>query len=65
MNLNKHFAFVFFLLTTTFAVNAVAAIDAGVVFAEKDGLIAVEAEHFCKQTATDIRSFHLTTAANI
>jgi hypothetical protein len=33
-----------------------------VVFAEVDGLVAVEAEHFSLQTAADIRAFHLTTA---
>lgn len=31
-----------------------------VVFAEKDGHLAVEAEHFFKQTKSDIRAFHLT-----
>ncbi len=31
-----------------------------VVFAEKDGLLAVEAEHFFKQTKTDKRAFYLT-----
>jgi hypothetical protein len=33
-----------------------------VVFREVDGLVAVEAEHFTQQTATDKRAFHLTTA---
>ncbi len=36
-----------------------------VVFAEKDGVVAVEAEHFFKQTATEKRAFHLTTKAQI
>ena len=31
-----------------------------VVFAEQDGLLAVEAEHFFKQTQTDVRQFYLT-----
>lgn len=31
-----------------------------VVFSEADGLLAVEAEHFFKQTSTDIRQFYLT-----
>ncbi len=35
-------------------------VDETFIFAEKDGLIAVEAEHFFKQTKTDIRAFHLT-----
>lgn len=35
-------------------------VEESLVFAENDGLIAVEAEHFFKQTATDIREWHLT-----
>ena len=35
-------------------------VDPSLVFAEKDGLVAVEAEHFFKQTLTDTRAFHLT-----
>lgn len=35
-------------------------IDPSVVFAEKDGLVAVEAEHFFKQTASKPRAFYLT-----
>lgn len=35
-------------------------VDKNVVFAEQDGLVAVEAEHFFKQTATDVRAFYLT-----
>lgn len=31
-----------------------------IVFEEKDGLVAVEAEHFFKQSADDIRAFYLT-----
>lgn len=30
------------------------------VFAEREGLVAVEAEHFVKQELTDIRAFHIT-----
>lgn len=41
-----------------------AGIDATVVFAERDGLLAVEAEHFFQQTKDDVRSFHLTTSAS-
>lgn len=33
-----------------------------VVFAEKDGMLAVEAEHFFRQSATEKRAFHLTHA---
>lgn len=36
-----------------------------VVFEEKDGLLAVEAEHFYKQTATEVRAFYLTHKGNI
>lgn len=32
-----------------------------VVFAEKNGLVSVEAEHYFEQTATQRRAFHLTT----
>jgi len=32
------------------------------VFAETDGLVAIEAEHFFRQTAADVRAFHLTHA---
>ena len=32
------------------------------VFAEKNGLLAIEAEHFFKQTKSGIRAWHLTTA---
>ncbi|MEM7312071.1 MAG: DUF5060 domain-containing protein, partial [Planctomycetota bacterium] len=35
-----------------------------VVFAEKDGLVAVEAEHYFKQTQIETRAFHLTTESN-
>ncbi|SMP58690.1 Galactose oxidase, central domain [Neorhodopirellula lusitana] len=35
---------------------------ASVVFAERDGLVAVEAEHFAEQTQTDVRAFYLTQA---
>ena len=36
--------------------------DKGVIFAEKDGLVAVEAEHFFQQTNSEKRAFHLTTS---
>jgi len=39
-----------------------AQIKPDVVFTGKDGLIAVEAEHFFKQTETSVRAFHLTHA---
>lgn len=36
--------------------------DESVVFAEQGGLVAVEAEHFFKQSDSDVRAFYLTTA---
>ncbi len=35
-------------------------VDETVVFAEKNGMLAVEAEHYFKQTSADVRAFHLT-----
>lgn len=37
-------------------------VNPAVVFAEDNGLVAVEAEHFFEQTRSDTRAFHLTTA---
>ncbi|KAA5541756.1 DUF5060 domain-containing protein [Roseiconus nitratireducens] len=37
-------------------------VDESVVFAEQDGIVAVEAEHFFRQTSTDRRAFYLTDA---
>lgn len=37
----------------------------GVIFDENEGLIAVEAEHFVKQTASEKRAWHLTTSQAI
>ncbi len=34
----------------------------GLVFAEQDGLVAVEAEHFVRQELKDKRAFHITTS---
>ena len=36
-------------------------VDEDVVFAERDGLVAVEAEHFFRQTHDDVRQWRLTT----
>ncbi|APZ94436.1 DUF5060 domain-containing protein [Fuerstiella marisgermanici] len=36
--------------------------DGSLVFAEKEGLVAVEAEHFIEQSQADKRAFYLTTA---
>ena len=56
-------------LTMTMVLNAscwsmTPILDADVVFAETDGIVAVEAEHFSKQTQTDVRAFHLTTSTD-
>ncbi len=40
-------------------------VNESVVFAERDGLVAVEAEHFFKQTKTDKRAFHLVTSDQV
>ena len=37
-------------------------VDGDVVFAERDGLVAVEAEHYFRQSLTEVRSFYLTHA---
>lgn len=42
-----------------------AIIGSDVVFQEKDGLLAVEAEHFQKQTQTDVRAFYVTHADSV
>ena len=36
-------------------------VGADLVFEEAGGLVAVEAEHFCKQTLTEKRAWHVTT----
>jgi hypothetical protein len=36
--------------------------DASLVFEERDGIVAVEAEHFYKQTLTDKRAWHITSS---
>ena len=37
-------------------------VDDDLIFAVRDGMAAVEAEHFVSQSMTDTRAFHLTTA---
>ena len=50
-------------LPTTHASDATTPIAAEtLVFAEKDGLVAVEAEHFIRQELSDVRAFHITTS---
>ncbi len=50
--------------TSRFA-TAQAPIGEDVVFAEKDGLVAVEAEHFYQQSQDQIRRFYLVTADSV
>ncbi len=57
-----------FLVAHLFASHdtpAQAPLSTEVVFAEKDGLIAVEAEHFYQQSQDEIRRFYLVTADNL
>ena len=44
---------------------AAAPISADVVFEEVDGLVAVEAEHYFKQTHTDVRRWYLTASETV
>ena len=56
-------SFIVLLFTVSPAVAKDAFVDETVVFEEAGGLIAVEAEHYFKQTHADVRAWHLTTAA--
>ena len=47
----------------TYATNTPIA-PADLVFAEVDGIVAVEAEHFIKQDQTEVRAWHLISTAN-
>lgn len=40
-------------------------VSADLVFEERDGLVAVEAEHYFKQTHTDVRRWYLTTPRTV
>ena len=42
--------------------NSAPLVEASTVFNEVDGVVAVEAEHFFKQTLSDTRAFYLTTS---
>lgn len=46
----------------TAADSAAPMLSGNVVFAQRDGLVAVEAEHFFQQTLTDVRAWHLTSS---
>ena len=45
--------------------DATPLVDESVVFEEKDGLLAVEAEHFFRQTRHDVRAWHLTATDRV
>ena len=49
-----------FLSTAAVAQRPMA--DESLVFAEQDGMVSVEAEHFIQQTKADVRAFYLTHA---
>ena len=51
-------------LTAT-AITAAPLVGESVVFQEQDGMLAVEAEHFFKQTNSDVRSFYLTSSDTV
>ncbi len=40
-------------------------VSSDVVFAEVDGMVAVEAEHFSRQDHTDLRTFHICSSAHM
>ena len=57
------------LITSLFTANAIADVSLtkpigapDLVFEEKDGFVAVEAEHFFKQDLADVRAWYLTTS---
>lgn len=52
----------FILLLTTCCSSAAISQDSKVVFLEQNGELAVEAEHFQKQTQADVRAFYLVQA---
>ena len=57
-------AFAMVYQTTADAFTSEPIIASDVVFAEKNGLVVVEAEHFFRQSATEKRAFHITTSAH-
>jgi len=60
MNLQYHFVLFLLVMMSPWCSGQSPIADGGLVFAENDGIVAVEAEHFHRQTATDVRAFHLT-----
>ena len=64
-------SFFCFLLTLLFGVANSLALDTTtpivaetLVFAEANGLVVVEAEHFVQQELSDVRAFHITSSTN-
>jgi hypothetical protein len=68
MNMELRRSVVFCVACVGLSMSAAAAgtstaiIEDNIVFAEKNGMVAVEAEHYFKQTGTDKRAFYLTTS---
>ena len=63
-NLVIRFGFIVACAITSVTLAQQPMVDADVVFQETDGVLAVEAEHFFKQTKADVRAFHLTTKSD-
>ncbi len=60
----QYFAVAFMLLPTLTRTSLAQGPTVGddVVFAERDGIVAIEAEHFLKQSSADVRAFYMTNA---
>ena len=62
ISLNTARVAVIALTISTLALQAQSPIDEDIVFEERGGLVAVEAEHYFKQTKDEVRAWYLTTA---
>ncbi len=64
MNRSLHVSLVSLLALSLMPLESLSAnnpiVENSLIFAEKDGLLAVEAEHFFKQSNADVRAFYLT-----
>ncbi|MEM9081593.1 MAG: DUF5060 domain-containing protein [Verrucomicrobiota bacterium] len=60
----QHATLLLATLSSLAAKPATPLINSDTIFEEKDGLIAIEAEHFHSQTITDTRAWYLTTKEN-
>lgn len=65
IRLNRNLIALLLAVATTSTAPAVdltkPTVEDALVFAEKDGLVAVEAEHFSRQEAGGVRAFHITS----